>query len=153
MAWRNSYLQGAVELRTGDIQPSIKLASPDVIANTPTGMFLDFLAVRLNAEKAEQAGLDFSFGIHHPDLNESYFGEVSNSNMANIQVDELPTTDVTLQISKEDMTAMVLGQATLDDLLKSGKAKLTGNAKLVTQLVSTLDDFDGMFEILPMPAK
>ncbi|AUW05639.1 alkyl/aryl-sulfatase [Vibrio campbellii] len=153
MAWRNSYLQGAVELRTGDIQPSIKLASPDVIANTPTGMFLDFLAVRLNAEKAEQASLDFSFGIHHPDLNESYFGEVSNSNMANIQVDELPTTDVTLQISKADMTAMVLGQATLDDLLKSGKAKLTGNAKLVTQLVSTLDDFDGMFEILPMPAK
>ncbi|PIB13466.1 alkyl sulfatase [Vibrio rotiferianus CAIM 577 = LMG 21460] len=72
--------------------------------------------------------------------------------MANIQVDELPTTDVTLQISKADMTAMVLGQATLDDLLKSGEAKLTGNAKLVTQLVSTLDDFDGMFEILPMPA-
>ncbi len=53
MAWRNSYLQGAVELRTGEISPSIKLASADVIANTPTGMFLDFIAVKLNAEKAE----------------------------------------------------------------------------------------------------
>lgn len=153
MAWRNSYLQGAVELRTGEIKPSIKLASPDVIANTPTGMFLDFLAVRLNAEKAEQAELDFNFGIHHPDLNEYYFGEVSNSNMANIQVETLPETDVMLDIRKTDMTDMVLGKVTLKELTQSGKAKLTGDTSLVEKLTSSLDDFDGMFEILPMPNK
>ena len=79
MAWRNSYLQAAVELRTGEIKPSIKLASADVIANTPTGMFLDFLAVRLNAEQAEQADLNFSFGLTHPDLEQRFFGEVSNA--------------------------------------------------------------------------
>lgn len=153
MAWRNSYLQGAVELRTGKVQPSIKLASADVIANTPTGMFLDFLAVRLNAEKAEQAGLDFSFGIHHPDINERYFGEVSNSNMANIAVETMPNTDVELVINKTDMTEMVLGKASLDQLLKSGKVKINGNADLINQLTASLDDFDGMFEILPMPTK
>ncbi|EGA66044.1 alkyl/aryl-sulfatase [Vibrio brasiliensis] len=153
MAWRNSYLQGAVELRTGEVQPSIKLASADVIANTPTGMFLDFLAVRLNAEKAEQAGLDFSFGVHHPDINERYFGEVSNSNMANIAVEKMPTTDVELVINKSDMTDMVLGKASLEQLVKAGKVTIKGNADLINQLTKALDDFDGMFEILPMPTK
>ena len=153
MAWRNSYLQGAVELRTGEVQPSIKLASADVIANTPTGMFLDFLAVRLNAEKAEQAGLDFSFGVHHPDINERYFGEVSNSNMANIAVEKMPTTDVELVINKSDMTDMVLGKASLEQLVKAGKVTINGNADLINQLTASLDDFDGMFEILPMPTK
>lgn len=153
MAWRNSYLQGAVELRTGEVQPSIKLASADVIANTPTGMFLDFLAVRLNAEKAEQAGLDFSFGVHHPDINERYFGEVSNSNMANIAVEKMPTTDVELVINKSDMTDMVLGKASLEQLVKAGKVTIKGNADLINQLTKALDEFDGMFEILPMPTK
>lgn len=153
MAWRNSYLQGAVELRTGEVQPSIKLASADVIANTPTGMFLDFLAVRLNAEKAEQAGLDFSFGVHHPDINELYYGEVSNSNMANILVEKMPETDVELVINKNEMTELVLGKVSLDQLAKAGKVKINGDADLITQLTLALDDFDGMFEILPMPTK
>lgn len=153
MAWRNSYLQGAVELRTGEVQPSIKLASADVIANTPTGMFLDFLAVRLNAEKAEQAGLDFSFGVHHPDINELYYGEVSNSNMANISVEKMPETDVELVINKNEMTELVLGKVSLDQLVKAGKVKINGDADLITQLTLALDDFDGMFEILPMPTK
>ena len=153
MAWRNSYLQGAVELRTGQIQPSIKLASPDVIANTPTGIFLDFVAVKLNAEKAEQAGLHFNFGVVHPDVDEKYYGEVSNSNLANIEVSELPTTDVTLSISKADLTQIVLGKTTLDALVKSGDAKVEGNGQLLEQLASSLDEFDGMFEILPMPTK
>ncbi|MDK2614597.1 alkyl/aryl-sulfatase [Vibrio vulnificus] len=153
MAWRNSYLQGAVELRTGKIKPSIKLASADVIANTPTGMFLDFVAVKLNATKAEQAGLDFRFGVSHPELKEHYYGEVSNANMANIQVDKLPKTDVTLSISKSDLTQMVLGKTTLDKLVKEGKVNLKGDAQLIKALSECLDEFDGLFEILPMPNK
>jgi alkyl sulfatase BDS1-like metallo-beta-lactamase superfamily hydrolase len=152
MAWRNSYLQGAVELRTGAIQPSIKLASADVIANTPTGMFLDFVAVKLNAEKAEQANLNFSFSVSHPELNEHYYGEVSNANMANIQVDSLPKTDVALSISKNDLTQVVLGKTSLEQLLKEGGASLQGDAKQIETLVSCLDEFDGLFEILPMPS-
>ncbi len=153
MAWRNSYLQGAVELRTGEIQPSIKIASPDVIANTPTGMFLDFIAVSLNAPKAEAAGLDFNFGIYHPDFEERYYGEVSNANMANIEVDKLPNVDFELIIQKSDFTRVVLGQTDLEGLIQSGQASVMGNAQLLADLASALDDFDGLFEILPMPAK
>ncbi len=116
-------------------------------------MFLDFVAVKLNATKAEQAGLDFRFGVSHPELKEHYYGEVSNANMANIQVDKLPKTDVTLSISKSDLTQMVLGKTTLDKLVKEGKANLKGDAQLIKALSECLDEFDGLFEILPMPNK
>ncbi len=153
MAWRNSYLQGAVELRTGEIKSSIKLASADVIANTPTGMFLDFIAVRLNAEKAENAGLDFSFGLYHPDVEQRFYGEVSNANMSNIEVDSLPQTDVELIINKSDLTNIALGKTTLAKLLESGQAGMKGNGEHIKGLAASLDSFDGMFEILPMPNK
>jgi uncharacterized sulfatase len=153
MAWRNSYLQGAAELRTGEIQPSIKLASADVIANTPTGMFLDFIAVSLNAAKAEQANLNFNFGLNHPDVEELYYGEVSNANMANIEVEAMPAVDLELIINKVDFTNLVLGETTLEALLETGKASVKGKGELLGQLVTTLDEFDGLFEILPMPNK
>lgn len=153
MAWRNSYLQGAAELRTGEIQPSIKLASADVIANTPTGMFLDFVAVSLNATKAEQAGLIFNFAVNHPDVEELYYGEVSNANMANIQVEQLPSVDFELIINKTDFTKVVLGETTLEALFESGQASVKGESELLGQLAATLDEFDGLFEILPMPSK
>lgn len=153
MAWRNSYLQGAVELRTGEIKPSIKIASPDVIANTPTGMFLDFMAVSLNAPKAEAIGLDFNFAVRHPDINESYYGEVSNANMSNIEVESLPKVDVELVINKADFTKVAAGATSLDTLVKSGNATVKGDATLLKKLASTFDTFDGMFEILPMPSK
>ncbi len=150
MAWRNSYLQGAVELRTGVIQPSIKMASTDVVANTPTGSLLDFVAVKLNAEKAN---LNFRFSISYPELNEHYYGEVSNANMASIQVESLPETDVALSLSKDDLTQIVLGKTSLDNLVKQGKAALQGNAELIRSLMECTDEFDGMFEILPMIGK
>ncbi|WP_299492758.1 alkyl sulfatase dimerization domain-containing protein [uncultured Shewanella sp.] len=153
MAWRNSYLQGAVELRTGKIEPTIKMASSDVIANTPTGMFLDFMAVRLNAEKAEAANLDFNFAVSHPDLGEQYYGEVSNANMSNIAVDKLPIVDVELVINKTDFTNLILKDVELKELLKSGQAQVKGDADLLSQLVDGLDTFDGLFEILPMPTQ
>ncbi|MBW3164662.1 alkyl/aryl-sulfatase [Ferrimonas balearica] len=148
MAWRNSYLQGAYELRTGFVADSIKAASPDVIANTPTGMMLDYLAVRLNAPKAEAAGLDFNFQLIHPELNEVYYGEVSNANMANIQIDKPVEADLTLTISKADLTRVLLGDGTLAE-----RANIKGDAELLGQLKAVLDTFESDFEIVPLPAQ
>lgn len=148
MAWRNSYLQGAYELRTGHVAESLKAASPDVIANTPTGLLLDYLAVRLNGPKAEAANLDFSFQLIHPDLNEVYYGEVSNANMANIQLAEPVEADLTLSVSKQDLTRVLLGQVTLAEV-----SQIEGEAKYLEQLKGVLDTFESDFDIVPMPTQ
>ncbi|EDL53477.1 alkyl sulfatase [Vibrio mediterranei AK1] len=151
MAWRNSYLQAAVELRTNQIGEGTKVASADVIANTPTSSFLDFIAVRLNAPKAEALGLEFNMNVVHPDVQETYYVEVSNANMASLEVDEIvKDTDTTLRINKTDLTKVVLGQTTLDELIKSNKAQVEGDANTLKDLASSLDSFKQGFEIMPL---
>src|SRR5262249_44859950 len=53
--WRNIYLTGAQELRSGPVQLPSGGFSPDVLAATTTSMLLDFAAVRVNPEKAAKA--------------------------------------------------------------------------------------------------
>ncbi len=54
--WRNAYALGAKELRFGAPKPGAGgagIVSPKVVAMMPMAMFFDFLAMRVNAQKAE----------------------------------------------------------------------------------------------------
>ncbi|QFT13122.1 alkyl/aryl-sulfatase [Vibrio sp. THAF190c] len=156
MAWRNSYLQGAVELRTNEIGESLKTASEDVIANTPTTNFLDLVGVQLNGPKAETAGLNFNMGIYHPDIEERHYIEVSNATFSHLPVTELglessiPALDTEIIIHKADLTKVITGETTLEALFESGQAGLRGDAKNLQDLASSLDKFDMKFDILPL---
>jgi len=156
MAWRNTYLQGAVELRTGIIGSGTKTASADVIANTPTASFLDLIGVQLNGPKAEAANLDFNMTIVHPDINETHYIEVSNAALSNITVSELdlmkslPALDTQLIINKADLTRILLREVTLEKLVELGQVGIKGDASNIKHLTEALDHFDGKFEILPL---
>ena len=154
MAWRNSYLQGAYELRTNEIKDPIKTTSADVLANTPTSAVLDLLAVRLNAPKAEELGLDVSFQVVHPDIDEVYYGTIANANMSSVKVnDKQDSVDMTVTIDRADLTRVLLGRATFEQMIKFGVAKIEGQADILNQLNAVLDDFSLDFEVLPMPSK
>jgi alkyl sulfatase BDS1-like metallo-beta-lactamase superfamily hydrolase len=68
--WRNMYLTGAAELRSGVRAGGPQSASLDVVRNTPTAALLDLLAVRLDPAKAKdgQVSVDLVF----PDRNERF---------------------------------------------------------------------------------
>lgn len=156
MGWRNSYLQGAVELRTRTIGTGTKTASADVIANTPTTNFLDLIGVQMNGPKAETAGLDFNMTIVHPDVNETHYIEVSNAALSHINaselglIDTIPSLDTQLIIHKSDLTRVLLAEVTLAELVESGVAGIKGEASNIQDLASVLDKFEGNFEILPL---
>ncbi len=62
--WRNAYLYGAQEMRHGkrDIPPRPMLA-PDLVAGLPTDLLLDYLAVRLNPDRAGDASIGIDITI------------------------------------------------------------------------------------------
>src|SRR5690606_12746679 len=67
--WRNAYLYGARELRGGVMQlPPRPILSPDLIRAVTTDTFFDFMAVRLNAERA--AGKRFVIDWRFTDTGE-----------------------------------------------------------------------------------
>ena len=154
MAWRNSYLQGANELRTSKTKPPLAMNSTDILALAPTEGIFDMMGVRLNAPKAVKAGLDLSFNTVHKDVNESFYTEISNGNMVTVQTEKpVASAGSTLYIDKSDLTALLIGKSTAAELFDSGRAKIEGRQTLLQEIVAVLDDFDPAFEILPLLKK
>jgi alkyl sulfatase BDS1-like metallo-beta-lactamase superfamily hydrolase len=145
---RNSFLGAAYELRSGIPDgASPKTAGPDVIKAMTTELFLDFLGIRLDAEKAE--GITFKINFATPDTGEKFVVELSNSALTNIEGFTTDDADMTLTINRSDLEQVMTGEITLEEQLKTGVAKLEGNAEILEQLKATMIHFELGFEIMP----
>jgi alkyl sulfatase BDS1-like metallo-beta-lactamase superfamily hydrolase len=145
---RNSFLAGAYELRNGIPQgASPKASGPDMIKAMSTDLWLDFLAIRMDAEKAE--GMRFSINLITPDNGETYAVEVSNGAMTNIKGQLSDNPDLTITLNRSDLETVMMGVAKFDDLIANGAATFEGDRAPFDQLKEMLVQFDMGFEVLP----
>ncbi|MCF1428772.1 MAG: MBL fold metallo-hydrolase [Shewanella sp.] len=145
---RNSFLAAAFELRNGIPQgASPKASGPDMIRAMTTDLWLDFLGIQLDADKAE--GKAFIINFVTPDNGEEYVVELSNSVLTNIKGQQAAKPDLTISINRSDLEPVMMGLASFKDQVNSGKAKVTGNAKLLDELMTMMVQFNMGFELLP----
>jgi len=145
---RNSFLAGAFELRNGiPSGASPKTAGPDVIRAMTTGLWLDFMGIRLDSKKAD--GINFTINLVTPDNSEEYVVELSNGTLTNIQGVQAKNPNLTITIDRADLEKTMMGDVSFDEQIKAGKAKLVGDSKPYEQLKTMLVQFDMGFEILP----
>ena len=145
---RNSFLAGAYELRNGIPKgASPKASGPDMIRAMSTDLWLDFLGIRLDGSKV--AGKQFVMNLITPDNGEKFVVELSNSTLTNIKGHQAKRPDFTITINRTDLETVMMGQATLDDQVKTGKAKLVGDRKGFDLIRSSLVWFNMGFEVLP----
>ncbi|WP_062261153.1 alkyl/aryl-sulfatase [Endozoicomonas arenosclerae] len=149
MGWRNTYLSGAQELRIGTQPGTPKTASPDVLAEMTMGSLLDYMAVKVDSTIAQYK--PFTLNIVLPDIDETYFVEMSNGNLNNGQVQETHSADSTLYINKSDVTDILLKRTTLKALFEKGQAGLKGDCEVIGKLQSSMTAFNPTFEIVPRP--
>jgi len=141
-------LAATYELRNGIPQgASPKTAGPDVLRAMSTGLYLDYLGIRMDAKKAE--GMSFNINLITPDNGEKYAVEMSNGALTNIEGYTAEKPDLTITIDRADLDTVLMGQASFDEQIKNGKAKLKGDRKVYEQLKSTLVDFQLGFEMMP----
>lgn len=150
-AWRCSYLQGAYELRNGlpNATPVVT-ASDDIIRNMSVSMLLDYLGVRLNAEKAE--GLDWNMQINLTDISESYNLTITNSTLNYTkELVASPMTDVTM--TKAILDNIQLGVTDFETALADGEITISPpRSKIFERFVGMLDTFEFWFNIVtPRP--
>jgi len=145
---RNSFLAAALELRSG-IPTGIptKALSPDLIQALSTGLWLDYLAIRLDSSKA--AGLQFTMNLVTPDNGEAYVVELSNSTLNSLKGFQARNPDLTLTINRSDLEQVILGKATLAQQAAAGKAKFDGDPRPLAQLMGMMVQFPLDFEIMP----
>ncbi|QQX78440.1 MBL fold metallo-hydrolase [Shewanella sp. KX20019] len=147
--WRNTFLTSAQELRVGSMPGTPKSGSADVMSEMSVTNLLDFMAVKVVAKQAAEN--PFTMNVKVTDLKEIYFVEMSNGNLNNIIVESERKADATLVINKSDITQILLGQTTLETLLKSGQANIEGDTSVLSKLAAASIEFDTSFEILPRP--
>lgn len=149
---RNSFLQGAYELRTG-LQGGVppRSTGPDVIRAMPTDNWLDFLGISIDPKKAED--LKFSINLVTPDNGEKYLIEMSNATLTNIKGVQAQNPDLTITVKRTDLDNVMMGLTTFEDLIASGKAKFEGDRKPYEQLKALIVVFTPDFEIFPGTVK
>ncbi|ENC0932353.1 MBL fold metallo-hydrolase [Escherichia coli] len=136
--WRGFYLTGAKELREGVKKiEHASTASPDTIKSMTVEMLFDYMAVRLDSEKAAGKSISLNFNLSDNDnLNLSL-----NNSVLNYRKTLQPQADAFFYISREDLHAVLTGQAKMADLVKAKKAKIIGNGAKLEEIIACLDNF------------
>ncbi len=145
---RNSFLAGAFELRSGipaGNPPSS--TGPDMIQAMSTGLFLDFVGVRMDSKEAE--GMEFSINLITPDNGERYAIELSNATLTNVEGFLNDDPDLTVTINRSDLEKVMMGAKSFADSIADGTARAVGDVGILAQLAKTLVTFEMGFEILP----
>jgi alkyl sulfatase BDS1-like metallo-beta-lactamase superfamily hydrolase len=145
---RNSFLNGAYELRSGMSQElALSTMSLDLAKAMSTGLFFEFVGIMVDSKKAE--GMKFTINLITPENGEKYVIEMSNATLTNIEGYQAKNPDLTLTISRMGLAMAMTGKKTIKDQISDGDAKAKGNVDVLTQLASTLVHFSNDFEILP----
>lgn len=145
--WRNFYLTGAQELRTGVKQlPTPNTASPDTVRSMTPEMFFDYLALHINGEKA--ADLKSVLNVDFGGEDGMYKLELENGVLNHTAGVRDEKADATINMSRDTMNKILLREETLKQAQDKGEVQITGNAQKVDELLSSLDKFDFWFNMV-----
>jgi alkyl sulfatase BDS1-like metallo-beta-lactamase superfamily hydrolase len=150
--WRNAYLVGAMELRNG--VPKVKpgsTANADTLKAVSNDLFFDFLGVRLNAARAEGKHLVVNWNF--TDSKEQYVLTLENSALTHVAGKQARNADATLTLARDTLDAIVLKEISFPMAMVKGLVKIDGDPRKLAELLSLLDNFEPMFEVVePKPA-
>jgi alkyl sulfatase BDS1-like metallo-beta-lactamase superfamily hydrolase len=145
--WRNAYLYAAQELREGVIAlPPRPILSPDLLGAVATGTLFDFMAVRLDAERAR--GLRMRIAWHLTDRNETIYQTLANETLTQLEGKRESNADLTVHTTRETLVALVIRKLSVTEALASGTLEVVGDPTKLEQLFELQDDFDLQFDIV-----
>ncbi len=147
--WRNEYLVGAYELRNGLPKGIDKFGTntPDTVKAMTMEMYMDYMGIRLNAERAE--GKKLTLNLELPDIKEKYTVNLENSVLGYRKVETFKNDpEVTLTINKEILDKIQMGETTLDKEIENGNVKVNGNVEKLKEYMGLFDSFKPDFNIV-----
>ena len=144
--WRDAYLTGAYELRHGTPKQVLDMSSTvELLRSTPMPRFLDAMAARLKADKAE--GKEYTINLVLTDLKQSYVLHLKNS-VLHHRAGNDPKADATLKLTHAIYLKMVTGKAGISDTLLSDDLKVEGSRVDLVRFFTLLEQPNGSFNIV-----
>ena len=148
--WRNSYLLAARELRgrATAAAPRGVAISPDVVAVLPLGSFLEYLAIRLNGEKAQSLSARIDWRLRDDTGIESQRITLSNGALNHLPGSHGALAGAIVETTRQQLGRVSAGRAALLAGIDSGDLQIDGDRALVRALFELLDEFDPMFNVV-----
>ena len=144
--WRNFYLMGARELREGVAASATVASSPDVIVALSMEELLDALAIQINGPRAWGKRMVVNWSI--TDSGEQYVTTLENGVLTYVAGKQAAGADATVTLRGPAIDAVLLGQAKLQDQVKSGKITIGGDGAKLGELFGLLDKPNPTFNIV-----
>ncbi|HEX4044839.1 MAG TPA: alkyl sulfatase dimerization domain-containing protein [Gammaproteobacteria bacterium] len=144
--WRNEYLMAAFELRNGKPKTTLSTVSVDTIKAMPISMYLDYMGICLDGKKA--AGKKIKLNLNFTDTKERYALILQNSVLIYTENKQFPDADATLNLTRDTFNDLTLKRKTHDKAIDDGSIKISGQREKMTELMSLIDDFPLMFNIV-----
>lgn len=143
--WRDVYLTGALELRSG-IQASAPVRSAEILNALPLDLFFAALAASFKAEDA--AGENIRLNFVFTDEQASYLVEVENAVLHHRKHEPDPSADATITLTRAFWLQLLGGGAGVSDLLTSDEISIDGSKLQFLSFLSMLDQPDQQFAIV-----
>ncbi len=135
--WRNAYLLGALELRQGVPAAAARApVSPDIVRAMSLDLFFDYLAVRLNGDKAEGRRLVINWRF--TDVDRGYVLNLEHSALTYLADRQRAHADATVTLERAVLDRLVLRELTLADAVERRLVAIEGDAAKVVELFGLL---------------
>ena len=144
--WRNFYLCGALELREGKADSSATRVHAGIADNMPLEDLFKALAVRLNAERAVDAGMRLN--LLFDDLPSPWLMTIERCVLHAFEGRQTSTPTTTLKISSRNFKRLMLGLTSGSELLNDGALEMTGETATLANLAALFDQFDRRFPLV-----
>lgn len=145
--WRNFYLTGAQELRSGVVDlGSRAVAGPDTLGAMTVAMVLDLLAVQLNGPAA--SGRRIRINLELTDTSERFLVELRRSVLHGFSGRHVDDADATLTLSSAAFKAIAVRQLAVSDAVERGDVVVTGELEAFEELLDLFDEFSIWFNIV-----
>jgi len=145
--WRNFYLSGAQELRTGKIgngpDPALAIG---MLAQAPVERYLDALAASLNGPKA--ADSRFRLNLAFSDTGDTHVLWVENAVLHHRKAAPDPNADATLTVTRPLFVRLMTGTGSLKDIVFGDELRVSGSRIALLQFLGLIDKPPRSFAIV-----
>ena len=144
--WRNAYLSGAAELRSGPPRTGRRAGSPDVLRAMTDTMFLDYLAISLNGDRA--AGKTLALNWVQPDTGKRFALTVENGVFRYKADAQHAAPQAMLTMPRAVLMGVLGGQTTLQAETQAGRARVEGDPQALAAWAGLMDKAEPNFAIV-----
>jgi alkyl sulfatase BDS1-like metallo-beta-lactamase superfamily hydrolase len=143
--WRNAYLAGATELRSGSFGTPVTV-SPDFLNALTVTQVLDSVAVRVDGPRAWDGHLSIAW--HITDEGTTHLAELRNGALNHREVTVVPNGVTTVSLTRLGLIGLVSGSLDAVAAMDDGTMKAQGDPAVLAGLVGLLAPFDPDFAIV-----